>query len=466
MLQTNRAVNQAYRATQPSLSEERTQAFEPAQLIAILKRRIFYFAIPFVVFLIIGFLVVAIQRPIYEAEGKILVESPEIPTDLVQPTVTAAATERIQVIQQRLMARDSLLPIVDKFNLFPSERQFMSGTQVLDLMRQRAQIALVDISAQIEGGRLAYQGPKGSAVAFTVSFDYENPDLAAKVANELLTSILSEDVRSRTSRATETTEFLAQEVKRLQGKMDGINQQIFVAKQQAADPKHGDQTIPEALKVQTDELAAMKADLIQKSSIYSAEFPVIKALNRRIAALEYQISRTPKAKPMAAGQDIDALTQQQDALEKELDEESKKLTAARLGEAMERNEQSEHLQVIEQPIVPQKPIKPNRPKLFALSLALAMAAGGGAVFLAEMLDRTIRGTRDLALIVDSGLLVGLPYIPTPGEIERRKRKMILLWACLAVFFLAGIGAAFYIGVNIDFSSFDRSWIYKLTRLSK
>ena len=104
--------------------------------------------------------VVAIQRPIYEAQGKILVELPEIPTDLVEPTVTAAATERIQVIQQRLMARDSLLPIVDKFNLFPSERKWMSGTQILDLMRQRAQIALVDITAQI-GGQSGYQGGQG-----------------------------------------------------------------------------------------------------------------------------------------------------------------------------------------------------------------------------------------------------------------------------------------------------------------
>ena len=55
-------------------------------------------------------------------------------------------------------------------------------------------------------------------------------------------------MRSRTSRATETTEFLAQEVKRLQGKMDAINQQIFMAKQQAADPKHGDQTVAESIE--------------------------------------------------------------------------------------------------------------------------------------------------------------------------------------------------------------------------
>ena len=284
------------RAAQPSLPDDRAQAFEPGHLIGILRRRIFYFAIPFVVLLIIGFLIVAIQRPIYQAEGEILVESPEIPTDLVQPTVTAAATERIQVIQQRLMARDSLLPIVEKFNLFPSERQWMSGTQLLDLMRARANIALVDVDMQMAGGKpVPYQNAKNSAVAFTVSFDYENPDLAAKVANELLTSILSEDVRSRTSRATETTEFLAQEVKRLQGTLDAINGQIFAIKQQGTDPKQGDQTVSEQLKMQTDELTAMKADLIQKSSVYSDEFPAIKALKKRIAALEQQIAKSPKA---------------------------------------------------------------------------------------------------------------------------------------------------------------------------
>ena len=457
------------RAAQPSLPDDRAQAFEPGHLIGILRRRIFYFAIPFVVLLIIGFLIVAIQRPIYQAEGEILVESPEIPTDLVQPTVTAAATERIQVIQQRLMARDSLLPIVEKFNLFPSERQWMSGTQLLDLMRARANIALVDVDMQMAGGKpVPYQNAKNSAVAFTVSFDYENPDLAAKVANELLTSILSEDVRSRTSRATETTEFLAQEVKRLQGTLDAINGQIFAIKQQGTDPKQGDQTVSEQVKMQTDELTAMKADLIQKSSIYSDEFPAIKALKKRIAALEQQIAKSAKAdtSPPPPGKDIDALQQQQESIEKELDDESKKLTAARLGETMEQNQQSEHLQVIEQPIVPQKPIKPNRPKLFAMSFALAAAAGLGAVFLAEMFDRTIRGTRELASVVDSHLLVAIPYITTTGEVARRKRRMIALWVILAAFLLAGIVAALYIGIEIDFSWFDRSWIDSLTRLSK
>ena len=210
----------------------------------------------------------------------------------------------------------------------------------------------------------------------------------------------------------------------------------------------------------------MKADLLQKSSVYSDEFPAIKALRKRIAALQQQIVQTAKQQTSTPGVDIDALQQEQDSTQKDLDDESKKLTAARLGEAMERNQQSEHLQVIEQPIIPQKPIKPNRPKLFVLSSALATVAGFGVVLLAELLDRSIRGTRDLIGVVDSRLLVAIPFIPTAGELARRKRKIIYLSIFLATFLLVGVAAALYIGIEIDFSWFDRSWINSLTRLSK
>src|SRR5262249_8212932 len=151
---------------------------------------------------------VIIQRPIYLSEGKILVESPEIPTDLVRPTVTEAANQRIQVIQQRIMTRDNLLAVIAKFKLFPGEREWMSSTQLLDLMRQRTQLKLVDLN-------LATQ-PNSMAIAFTLSFEYESPDAATKVANEFLTLILNEDARTRTSRAEETTKFLAREVSRLE----------------------------------------------------------------------------------------------------------------------------------------------------------------------------------------------------------------------------------------------------------
>lgn len=455
---------QTYSPSRAGAYEDRESSFDLARYIAIAKRRVFYFAVPFVLLLVMGVLVVAIQRPIYRAEGKILVESPEIPTNLVQPTVTAAATERIQVIQQRIMSRDNLLAIVKKFGLFASEQQRMSGTQILDLMRQRAQIQLVDVNI----GNLPGLRPT-NAIAFTISFEYETPDLATKVANEFLTLILDEDVRARTSHAAETTEFLAQEVKRLQEKLDTVYGQISEIKRQAAASGSGsNQDVPDELKSQITALAEMKTDLIQKSSIYSSEHPVIKSLKQRIAAQEQEVARETKAhsSPHPVNQNIDVLEQQEESLEKELDEATKKLTTARLGESMERNQQSEHLQVLEQPTLPQKPVKPNRFKLLAISVVLAGLGGLGIVFLTETLDRSIRNVKDLVGVVDGQLIVAIPYISTVEELRSKRRTAVLLWAALTAVLLIGFSIAAYLLVEIDFSWFDRSWIDSLTRLSK
>ena len=459
---------QTFAAQNAGAFEDRERSLDPWHVVAIFRRRIFYFAIPFVVLLILGCLIVAIQRPLFQSEGKILVESPEIPTNLVEPTVTAAATERIQVIQQRIMTRDNLLSIVKKFDLFPSQQQWMSSTQLLDLMRQRAQIKLVDIDSSLPG--VERYGPNNSAIAFTITFEYETGDLAMKVANELLTMILDEDVRTRTGRATETTEFLAQEVQRLQSKLDGIDAQIAQLKRQASGPAaQGGAEATEELKAQTDALAAMKDDLVQKSSVYSDEHPVIKALKKRIAMLERQVAQEQKASdvvPHQQGQGMDVLVQQQASTEKELDDASKKLTAARLGQSMEQNQQAEHLEVLEQPTLPQQPIKPKRMKLLAVSFALAAAAGLGTVMLAEMLDKSIRGSRELLTVLDGQLLVPIPYILTPGELVYNRRRVLMLWAALGVFLMVGVAVVLYIGVEVNFSWFDRSWIDSLTRLSK
>jgi uncharacterized protein involved in exopolysaccharide biosynthesis len=455
---------QALGSSQPALYEDREQGLDPTRLLAILWRRIFYFAVPFILLLILGCLIVAIQRPIYQAQGKILVESPEIPTTLVQPTVTAAATERMQVIQQRIMTRENLLSLIKKFGLFPSQQEWMSGTQLIDLMRERVSIELVDVDSLNPKS-----GPRGAgtAVAFNIGFEYENPDTAMKVANELLTLVLNEDVRTRTNRATETTQFLAREVKRLQDELDAIDIQLGEAKQQAAQ-QTDDAADP--LKARMIALNAMKTDLIQKSSVYSEAHPAVKSLRRRIAALESEIARLTKAGPAssqkASGTSVDQLTDRQTYLQQSLDDASKKLTAARLGESMERDQQAEHLQVIEQPALPQKPIKPKRMKLLAMSLALAVMVGAGSVFAVETLDKTIRGTRDLARLVDSHLLVAIPYITTLGEVARQKRRMVHLWVLLAAILVMGIAAALYVGIGIDSSLFDRSWLDSLTRLSK
>ena len=424
---------------------------------AIAKRRLLYLFVPFVVILVLGSLVVAIQRPLYQAAGKVLVETQDIPADLVRPTITDTANQRIQVIQQRIMTRDNLLEIVKKFGLFPSQQRWMSSSQLLDLMRERTKLKLVDLDLPTQQNNLT--------IAFTLSFDYENAEIATQVANELLTLVLNEDARNRTNRAAETTKFLEQETKRLQGVVASIEAKITEVTLKA-HPDNPDSDASSQIKQRREELAKERLELVRKSSLYSAGHPEVKALKKRIAALETIVSQEPE-KSQVSPQGLDVLKLQLTSAEANLDEANRKLLAARLGEALERNQQSERLQVLEQPVVPQKPIKPNRPKLLALVFVLALFVGVGAVMTAESMDKSIHSTQELTGVIDSSLIVAIPYITTQAETLRRKGRVRLLLGGVILLALAAIAMALYLGLSIDLSSWvDQSWLDRLTRLSK
>ena len=449
---------QTYNAPQTGLYEDHGQGFDLSHIVGILRRRIYYFAIPFLLVVMVGFAVVAIQRPIYRAEGRILVESPEIPPDLVHPTITEVANERVQVIQQRITARDNLMDIVNKYNLFPREREWMSGTELLDMIRSRMDIKPVALSVQTTSAN--------PTIAFTLSFDYEIPTIAQRVANEFLTSILSEDAATRTNNASATTKFLDKEVKRLQAEHDAVVEQIAAAKLRPPDQ---DQSQSEEAKAQIADLAAAQTALLQASSVYSDEHPIVKNLRKKIAALKHSIAAAAQASPTAdkvPSNDVNlvVLQRQEAELGRNLDEANRKLSTARLGESMERGQQGERLQVIEQPSLPQKPVRPQRVKWYGAAFALAGMIGAGFVFAAEMLDGSIRGSRDLSRVVDRHLIVTIPYLSTPGEHFRRRRNVVLLSGAIVTILGTAIAVAVVNGVSIDFSWFDRSWLDAVTRL--
>jgi uncharacterized protein involved in exopolysaccharide biosynthesis len=187
--------------------------------------------------------------------------------------------------------------------------------------------------------------------------------------------------------------------------------------------------------------------LVQKSALYSDRHPQIQSLKRQIDAIEKAAPVTSNivnasADPNTAAS-IEALTAQQEALQKNLDAASTKLAAARLGENLEKDQQSEKLEIIEQPTVPQEPVKPNRPKIAGLAIAFALMAGAGLAFIVEISDKAIRRSSDIFAIVDSKLIVSIPYIVTDRELRRKKRRVILLVLFSVVVLSGGIAGAYF-----------------------
>jgi uncharacterized protein involved in exopolysaccharide biosynthesis len=420
---------QDYDVQAPAHQEDAGPGLDLSTIIGIVKRRYLYFVIPFLLIATAGYLVIKGLPPVYRAEGEILVESPAIPADLVHPTITELADQRFAIIKDRIMAEGNLAAVMSKYNLFPKARASMPAYLVLDLMRASVKLAPAPLEMSQSGS---------STSAFTVSFDYDDASLALAVTNDFIQQILSQDTSRRTSDASEITKFLEQQVKSLQDERDTVAAQIAAQRR----PGQQKQAVSEEIRTQMKVLADLEAELVQKSMVYSDEYPVIKNLKRKIAALKKVIASAPTTETSVTdptGDDVTTkvLEQQELNLQRDLDEANRKLASARLGESMEKNQQAEHLQLISSPELPHQPVGPKKLKMFGMAMALAGMLGGGTAFAREMLDRTVHGSRDLARIVDPRLIVTVPYVFVAGEESRRRRKVMLL----SIAFVAAVAAA-------------------------
>jgi polysaccharide biosynthesis transport protein len=305
--------------------------FDVRYILNIVRRRFPLFALPFAVVMVLGTIVIMSLNATYTANAKLLVESQQIPEDLVKSTVTAEAPERIQVIQQRVMTRENILALVDKFKLFEN-RKDLSRSEVVDEMRKRIVFAQIDV-ARINTGRRNEK----MTTAFSIEFSHERPETAMRVASDIVTFIVEADVKSRTERASDTTKFLARETERLTTSITEIQNKLSEFKLQnsaslpeklafnmtllertergiadlqrelianeeqqrlvsleAAVKQAGATDLYNPQNAIRKRLAEAKADYEVRAQTLAERHPDMRAMRKAIAALETELRKTPE----------------------------------------------------------------------------------------------------------------------------------------------------------------------------
>jgi polysaccharide biosynthesis transport protein len=247
--------------------------FSLEDALIILKRRIVFFLVPILVLLPAGLVTIMLLPPIYKAQGKILIESQQIPVEWVQTTINAYAEERIQTIGQRVMTRNRLLEVADKYSLFPKELG-LSESERVERMRQAFSVGMISSTGQGKGRKKA---ANDNTIAFTVSYSDRSPEKAFQVANEFMTLFLSEDVRSRTDRASTATEFFTQETRRLADLIDQTDDRIAKYKSENAD------ALPENLGLHRDTLIRAQEELTRTEA-------AVKLAEEELSAIQTQIA--------------------------------------------------------------------------------------------------------------------------------------------------------------------------------
>ena len=563
--------------------------------ISIAWRRKFHLLIPFVVVLIVTIVTVFVLPPVYKSTGTILIESQQIPKELIQSTVTSFADERIQIIKQRIMTSQQLFGIIRKFNLYADEISTTARSEILEDMRDR--IFIDRVSANVKNRR----NRASALIAFTVSFEHRNAGTAQRVANELVTLFLDENIKSRTTRAEETSDFLKKESERLGTQIEVMGEQIANYKQKyegslpeslklnlervvalktallkseadinalnerkklllidldtlqlssdgglsdeqqqqkqelknlqnqyislaarygaehpdvkaikrqitAFEDEYGNLSDINELKIQQQEVKKEKLELAKK---YSSEHPDVKRLERKLASivtmiaefdrdagkfdkkesnpqvlqlkaklesvdssinrlkksrltlesqineLDARISRTPQVE-----RGLETLERDYENTQRKYQEMKSKQSQAELSMSLEEEQKGERFTLLEPPLLPDKPIKPNRPKVFMLGLILSFISGIGVAGLAESLDGGIRGTRTLASVTKMTPLVTIPYITTHKDTALKKRNVRIFIAVVISLIIVSIAM-----VHFFYKPLDLLWFIILRKLN-
>ena len=229
-------------------NEEEESSFDLSQIFAIAKRRFFFFLIPTILGAILAVVVVYLIPQRYESIGTVLVESQQIPVELVQSTVTSDPNQRITIIKQRVLTRNNLLKVIDKYDVFPDDRKKLSVSQLVEEMQKLITVETIQ-STEDKRRRDAV------TIAFKVGFQHENAQIAAKVANELVTLFLSENVKTRTARASETTQFIEQEADKLKKALVAAENAISEYKREHSH------SLPEHLELHLGTLERIQAEI-------------------------------------------------------------------------------------------------------------------------------------------------------------------------------------------------------------
>ncbi len=561
---------------QEEFIEQNSQEKSLGEYIEVFKRSKLYFFFAFIFVLIVGLLLALFLPAYYQSKAVILIEQQEIPQDLVRTTVTGYANQRVQIISQRVMTTQNLSQIIEKYNLYASEREDDPLEVILDEMRK--DISMNMINADVvdpKTGRAAK-----ATIAFSLSYENRSPSLAQKVANELVSLYLNENLKDRTQTAMEATNFLTDESERLSKEVSRLEEALAKFKEENADalPELNDlnqrfmnrtesdieqveaqiQNLKErriylqselsqqepttggtaggrvlspkerlealeteyislasrysaehpnvinikkeiaALKMETGsgkskseialDLADAKADLATLQEKYSEDHPDVKRQLRVVDSLQESYANAPRNKTLrnnetpdnpiyvqlrseldATAIELNSLKERQEKLRNKLQDYEDRITQApqvereyrelvrnyqnalakyqeikakqmeaEVAQSLESENKSEKLTLIEPPLLPAKPAKPNRLLLGVLSLFLSLAAGVGLVFLIDTLDNTVYGRKGVERLLGNVPLAVVPYMETGTEKSGRYIKYIIIIAIFLALILIGL----------------------------
>jgi uncharacterized protein involved in exopolysaccharide biosynthesis len=419
-------------------------------LLGMLRRRALVI-LPIVVLGLALSLGYALQMPrSYEAAAVIQVETPSISGETGPIAGGPNAAQRLQLIEQRLMARDAVLQLIERHGLF-DDLPGLTALQKVTLFR--GLVRLENIAA----GPLSQSRDGVSALVVIAALG--DPVQAADVANDLADRILSQNSRTEDLRLRETERFFSAEAARLSDAIAALEAEATRFKNANVDALPGAETARNdeliRLAEQRREIDRQLLTLNRDRSALAAETPPRTVTQRQIALIDGQIAvldeqraalvarETAVQESIRRAPGVETELGNLDRALRQLQEQfgvaTRSLAEAETAIRLSQSEQGDRFEVIERAVPPDFPASSGRRRAMVFGAAASVALALAAALLLEMRNPVIRTSGQMQRSVGITPVIAIPFIETEAE-ERQRRLVRIVGLAAAVAALAiGMG---------------------------
>jgi uncharacterized protein involved in exopolysaccharide biosynthesis len=437
-----------------------------AQLPAILWDRRWWIIVPTTLGALAAVAALFVIPPVYQSSAVMLVASSQLPEAVTGATGTEQVQRRIARIQEQVTSRPSLLAMIEQHGLYPKERGSEPLSQLIERMREGITVTPVAGEGRDESAiafQLSFEYPEAVAAQA----------VAQDLMESILELDYSGNIEQATGTAqflsAQAVE-LEQQIAQLQGQISTIKAQNGAVLGSTGLVLGGDPTSYDlqiaALQRENASLLAQKniargsdersplvaqaeADLAAARAVYAESHPDVvfakqrlaearqlarqnvdkiplEGVDQQIANNNSQIAALRAAKERAQAQvssrlaaqargplvqqEISELEQQLSVLNTQYSAVQDQLLAARTGVKAEDEQMGERLVVVDPPVVPDAPVRPDRLLLSALGLGAGLGLGLLLALAVELFLRPIRDPKTLQAVAGAAPLAVIPLI--------------------------------------------------------
>jgi polysaccharide chain length determinant protein (PEP-CTERM system associated) len=269
----------------------------PADAKRVLRRYWWILPISTVLFTVASYVTATMLPKRYTSQTMVLVEQPSVPTKYVEPVVTEDLNHRLASMQEQILSRTRLEPIIEKLNLYADDR---GHTHIDDLVeRLRSGISIKPVEAMQGTGPHQLPG-------FYIAATFPDPQLAQQVCTEITSMFLEQNARQTEQQATRTTNFLGGQVAEAKKKLDEQDAKLAQFKRQYLG------SLPEESQANLGMLMGMNTQLEANTQALSRA-QQDKAFNESLLGQEeanWKLRQTGGQNPDSADQQLSLLQDQ------------------------------------------------------------------------------------------------------------------------------------------------------------